>query len=1044
MADDPFENPPQLIGGDLSQFEKAHSLGNDFSMEIPRLHIPKLEFPAPPKLDIEQPTVPTAFPSAFKKEKTVGGFAKNFIDDATETLKGLGHLLFVDLPEAAIVNPARAAAGAAFDVDKKWREKYTKDWSDRINKFMADPAGRTAEGGGVLLHALADPYWDFKNDSFKWDFWYERPFTVLADAATLASLGAGSAGKAANVAGKATRVGEGLTKVATTLGSAEKVLNPINWVVQGGKKVAAPFLESFGIGEHSSALTKIVSEARAESAAERAMMKDIKAETGPSLLRKATSSADPAGDIMGATILDEVPGTDFKYNKNFGGATTGALTPNEAANILEQATEQVKKRAKFKTNIEEIDAGKLPDDAVMRQRIQDAFIDTKWRGRTLDRINSYLLDNKIISPTRISGYEPVNLEGLKRYYNTTLNMIDEYKKGYNNAIAAGLDDTAAINAGAKATKEFAESLKNLDMGQGLMWAPKHVAKYLKHEFAPALPGIMDSFFKYWAPAVTSLKFPMYQAQVLAGNTGMAILYGVTPREWGLVKKMRQAKVFGPELREIDLLQDWANGEGAFGKWRQAYLDFAEWAGTPTKGSDARLRQLIATHKISNELKTGILGSVPTGKALDDAIIDVLKSKSELRAILDDIKNLRDTEAAAETLAKETAGQVLPPPTSMRQVYPGSENVRQGMRSVLGPRGGLETENAGGLKFKGGKRAPEGPATPKEGIRQPQILSDAATQDAENFANAEAVRKLAEARIPDLQKKVAILEKAMEEGNRWTGNVLALHPFERNVLKRIIPFYTYTKAMTALAFSAPILYPKRMFMLNRLAALTSDIMHDENAPEWVQGYVPFGFDGDGNIMAFRLESFNPFSGVRGEEFGDLPIPGMIDPTRNPIVKLVYEAAGGTPHWSKRAMSPGDYAVRYGDGSTYEYQKDGTFKKVLPQPNILKTALYTFPQIQAAMELGDAYVTNDRGQPILGPDGKPKFPRELWTRILPLLGARGSEYKPEELKDQMQRKGTSILKEFRNALRHERDPERRQQYIDILKDAQQSEHFRIENQ
>lgn len=1086
QADDFINNPPQL--NNLPDLGSLPSLPEmDFS--IPKLEVPKFEFPAAPKLDIpkiETPETATPFPSSFKKEKTVGGFIGNFVSDASDTLKNLGHFLVVDVPSALVVNPARAAIGGAFDTDKAWREKYLKDWSERIDRWSKDPSGQAIEGGGMLLHALADPYWDFKNDHFKWDFWYERPFTVLADAATLASLGAGTAGKAANVAGRATRVGEGLAKAADIMSKSEKILNPISWVTTGAKTLAAPALESLGIGKHSPGLTKIVAETRAEAAAERGVLEGVSAEERSAManleeVRPVPGGIKTEGTPGGLEITETTPQI-FKYEhkpaeRGLEEVTVkpiGPLTPEEAADLLKQANDKMKRRVEIKGNINDIENGKLPDTPTMNARVADTFTDLKWRKIAADRINQYLVDNKIISPIEVGNYEKINLQGLSQAYDVTLGSLEEFKVARETALKNGASEAEALKAGSAAAKSYAERLKDVSFGKDV-WVPKHVSRFLQHEFFPPDLQRLTDVYKLWQPAVTSLRFPSYHLQVLVGNTIMSLLYGVNPiTEWALTKKLRTQNAFPAELAEntgARWIEELSNGEGAFNKVSKAYLDAAQKVGgiLGTSGSDARLRQEIAIHYISKQLKDGILGSVPTHEALVNGLKEVLGSKDALRNVLEEVKKARLSETEAGILAERSASNVRPSPIEWQDVRPPKAPGAPGRRTpileevkmapvtpeleeLLPSTTGKRTTQP--PELLGGKRMPEGAATPNEGRRKsrPILGKEQAFNDAQILAEKTAIRETLEAQVPDFQKKVEILNKAIEEGNRWAGNVLALHPFERSVLKKIIPFYSYTKAMTALAFEAAIIYPKRMFMLNRIAKLTADIMHDPDAPEWVQEYVPFGFDSDGNIMAIRLGSLNPFSGVRGTEFGDQPLPGMLDPTRNPIIKLVYEAAGGTPQWSKRPLKPGEYAARMSDGSIYEYQKDGTFKRVLAQPSIVKSVAYMFPQIQALDELLTPYVTRDTGKlgilsdPILGPDGKPRFPKELWTRLLGVLPPGGmlptTSYKEQEQKDMMRKQTGSIMKEFAKALRNPSlTQEQRQSLIDSLRDAAEAEHKRI---
>ena len=932
---DDLSKPPSIPGYDLSGTPKFG----------------KMEFPtfddAPPAPPITMPEAPLPVKTEavpFKKEKSVGGFASNFVNDATTNLKELGRFLFVDIPSIPIK--------LAMD------EKYRKVWGDRIGKIMDDPLGQGYAGGGALIKAIINPY-----KEHGWDIWYEKPFTMLADVATLASLGAGAAAKGANVVGKATTVGQKLTSTAATLSRVGEAIDPFTGLARavkatpGVKQVAKGIGDYFGVGEHSPNLSRLVAETRAEALAERAAAE--------------ASNLAPEAIRTGRMVNPEIPGHPHV-----------GLAVDDSVDIMKQAENQLMKRMKLGKDVDELVQGKLPSSPTIQNRIRDTMLDIKWRRDGLDRIWKYLDDNNLLETKFREGLKAVDLDGYKRFMDNTENITLKFQEGMTAAIKNGADDASAYQAGIANAQEFIKDVNKVQAGKEFAFVPTHVAQFLKHEFAPRTPWLTDSIFKYWSPAVTVFKFPMYQASVLIGNAVMGLLSGAGYRDWALANKLRAGKQFPAELDaalggKLQHMEEWSRGEGAFGPVREWYLKQAEKVGNITGGSDVKLKQLI----VSKNLRAAIQDSLPVGKTLEAAVGEVLNSKVDLRNIISELN---------------------------KQVARSDDYMTLSSRS-----------RAGGNVIQ-------------------------AEADLAEVVKAETARRRLEALIPDYQRKVALLDKAIEEGNRWTGSYLHLHPFERNVLSRIVPFYTYTKAMTQLAFHAPFWYPKRMFMLNRLADLTAEMMHDPQAPEWVNDYVPFGTTKDGDIVAFRFGALNPFSGQKSVEAGELNVPAIFDLTRNPLVKLGYDMVGGIPRWSKKPMSPGEYAVRYGDGSVYEYQGDGTIKKVISTPSITRSLLSLFPQAQAVEQLVKPYIMDDRGEPLGGLDakGNPRFPKELWSRIFNMFSITGTTYNPAELAQQEKKKYRNILREFQQELRYEKDPIKRQQYLDIIRDASQADVKRIE--
>ena len=303
------------------------------------------------------------------------------------------------------------------------------------------------------------------------------------------------------------------------------------------------------------------------------------------------------------------------------------------------------------------------------------------------------------------------------------------------------------------------------------------------------------------------------------------------------------------------------------------------------------------------------------------------------------------------------------------------------------------------------------------------------------------------RIPSLARDAQVAERAIAVGNKFYGSYHDLLPFEKNVIKRIIPFYTFTKAMTSLAFRFPFLYPKRAFIYSHLARAWNDIMTDDNAfmPSWTKNYIPVGAMEDGSVMMMRVGSLGPMGNVRMGHFGEMGIPSIMDITQsNPLIRLAFEMKGGIPEWSARPLSPGNRSVRLDNGEVIEWTGTG-FRKIIAQPNVLKSIAYLLPQAQLIDSLLRPYAQTDRGwlfdpQPITGPDGKPRFPKALVDRLMS-FAVPTTRANPDILKQRSRVELARVVKEYQQEIRSA-SPERRQALIESLRSYAKSQRHAME--
>lgn len=296
------------------------------------------------------------------------------------------------------------------------------------------------------------------------------------------------------------------------------------------------------------------------------------------------------------------------------------------------------------------------------------------------------------------------------------------------------------------------------------------------------------------------------------------------------------------------------------------------------------------------------------------------------------------------------------------------------------------------------------------------------------------------RLPELERAAAVADKAIDTANRFYGSYNSLLPFERQVLRRIIPFYTFTKAMTKLAFQFPFLYPKRTFVITNLTRAWNDLMHDENAfmPSWSKNYIPIAGTEEGGVVMMRVGSFTPMANVRMTGFAGHEMPSIMDiATQHPFIRVMFEMKGGIPDWTKRPLSPGDRAVRLDNGEVVEFSGKG-FKTVIAQPSVWKSIFGMFPQSQLIHSLMSQYAQTDRGwlfnpDPIRTPYGKARYPKELSDILLSYTLAPTTTVEPAALQRRERVYAGLVAREFQREIRTA-SPERRTDLIHALRSWQ----------
>lgn len=135
-----------------------------------------------------------------------------------------------------------------------------------------------------------------------------------------------------------------------------------------------------------------------------------------------------------------------------------------------------------------------------------------------------------------------------------------------------------------------------------------------------------------------------------------------------------------------------------------------------------------------------------------------------------------------------------------------------------------------------------------------------------------------------EKKGMGHEAAMQASLKVMGDMAALSPFERNVVKRALPFYPWMRHVTKLAFSLPVEHPGRVAATLHLANLFSGQYEEDmqDLPPMLEGMYQIDED-----SFLKLPNFNPFD----EGMFSLLTPKGVLRSLNPVLRVGLAVSTG---------------------------------------------------------------------------------------------------------------------------------------------------------
>lgn len=305
-----------------------------------------------------------------------------------------------------------------------------------------------------------------------------------------------------------------------------------------------------------------------------------------------------------------------------------------------------------------------------------------------------------------------------------------------------------------------------------------------------------------------------------------------------------------------------------------------------------------------------------------------------------------------------------------------------------------------------------------------------------------------AKIAEMQERRRLLkpyadlaEEAVVDVERFFGPYGRQHPLVRDYIRRIIPFWTFGSTMFKLLFQLPFLRPKSGFIWNQFAKFMVDSLGDDRLPSRYRNYLPIGGTENGEFVFMKISGFNPFEPVtQTDHFANIPIPKIVSPTSNPLVKIAVESLGGYDQFVERPfVGPTDMVTL--NGAVWRYDPTTrSWSPVIPQKPLVNSALNQIPhmkilgEIMAASGMPGAAKVFGVSTP-QNPDGTYRYDRKVWFGIARAMGFPVTVQNPERVRLQHQLLKRSIASRFRS-LANRTDPGTRAEVERILQDLESS--------
>lgn len=607
----------------------------------------------------------------------------------------------------------------------------------------------------------------------------------------------------------------------------------------------------------------------------------------------------------------------------------------------------------------------------------------------------------------------------------------------------------------------AEALKNV--------TDPTIKRLLKWEYTGnqnAMLRLYDKFFSVFAKMATRWN-PKWVPGNIVGDAFLGALFGA---DWDAARaaiKTRQlpSQFLSGKVSYVaeDALKKPGIIEGALDRYGDiaGQIDQATRAGILIKSTADKLKRVAADHEAFGQSIGDVLSSTQkfsdvqvglqrieenvarrsvTVRARDKELAvlqqreQAISSKLEAMDLQKQLKNREAIEGGKGKIANAWRQAAEDAPLHVYGSEIQEQRIKEATQTAIGKQGRLESNAiygaSGQAGFEKGMRV-------LQDVRQKIVNKTAERNAIVRDIMDDAIKSgELERQVPGLRAQVDIVREGVDRANAVLPSYLNLNGFEQKVMGRIIPFYPFVKTMNMLAFRIPFMAPVKSFMWNRMSDFLLSQTNDPRLPEDFKGRVPLAILEDGRTVWFKMDTYSPVGQLKTERFGDVPIPGMLDLKRNPVIALGYRFLGGKTVFDASTIPYGTEAVLAGDGTRVRFKGNGMLQKEMNQTPMVSGLMHMFPSVQLAESILSPYWTNKYDwagmpEPIMNSDGSYKYPKELWDRIGNLLGANVQTRKSEDVIRTERIKAVQTMKGYQKAYL-KADPDERELIKEAFKD------------
>ncbi len=902
------------------------------------------------------PVQETPVPAEPKRSKSmsVSGFAENALQDAYDQLKGIFQLV-----------PTIVGEGVSIGKDAKW-----------LSKVKWEGVGEgVKESGKAMGKAIVEPY-----ETHGLRVLYEKPVTAVSDALAVWGLTAKSAGLAGRMAGgvvrakpltladKVVTMAKTIEELPSTL--ARKGIDKGVLKASGGKWDLAKRREFLHLKAEEMAQVPLKIKADMENVGKAIEALD---DGEAALFHKWRVQGAPAADVAAnpkvGQALESWRGLVTEFQEHL--KKRGLLNDAQIAHVLEKkfaaevfskiddATLAEARAAITKAEVKPVYGPSLFDKKGWTiDDYVDEILDAqkKNKGGAVGFLEEYkgkegsIMDPRKYIPKHIATFRHV--EGKLRFRDRLLQTPEltgapKGTKPMEGAAPPG-DISKRYYEDQLRWEQASEKFTDPTIKRLLQLEANHPQGPLR-SFLRVYDRILDLFRK----SATVMNPRWY----LGNAVGDAVLGTLAGSEWRQAQKLAARGSLPPQVAAKIGPSGDVSGAGGF-------LEKASEIGN---SADQATKAGVVTKHVAQKLKeTGV-----SAEASFETLENVLKSTQQFSDVQVEMQLLQEQIARGSDKVRRVNAVIDNYAKKHDDAITRARNAgRKGDKALMEQ---IHAEDIQPLRQK---------------IENLQAFKDAMVRD---VADDLAKQGVLEAKIPGLREQNAIVREAVERANAFLGDYLALDGFEQGVMRRLIPFYAWSKAMTMLAFRLPFLAPVKGFLWNRYSQAMWSMVGDPELPEWMHGSVPLFARENGDQVWLKLSSYSPFSGLRVSKVGGVPVPAAMNLAESsPLFSVMFKTHGGKTVFDKGTMPyAGEDLIFMGDGTAFQWNGKGGVEKTISQAPLISSLAHSFPIVQYMEELVLPFKINKYGwhglpTPTYNADGSYRYPREWWER---LAGAAG---------------------------------------------------------